>query len=262
MYDLRVDNVKLEGVQQAVDIGILEGVITDIAPSGSLVQTAKTLIDGHGLMVLPPYIEPHIHLDSVLTAGEPRWNESGTLFEGIQCWTERKPLLTRDDVLSRASQALQWMVAQGTLHVRTHVDVTDPQLIALQALLELRERVKPYVTLQIVAFPQEGTYSYQNGRGLALLEEAIQMGADVVGAIPHYEYTREYGVKSVDACFEIAEKYDRMVDVHCDEIDDEQSRFVWRRARSNARWDRVLRLAIRQPCIVTTMPTRISYLVY
>lgn len=226
MYDLRINRVRLDGQVNNVDILIKGGVIVDITPSGHNIEEAARVIDGTNMLVLPPYIEPHIHLDSVFTAGEPRWNESGTLFEGIQCWSERKPMLSHQDVIERALTALKWMSSQGTLHVRTHVDVTDPNLVALKALLELKEKMKNIINLQIVAFPEEGIFSYKRGMGLELLEEAVKMGADAVGANPHYEYTREYGVQSIHACFEIAEKYDRMVDIHCDEIDDEQSRFL------------------------------------
>ncbi|EJY55406.1 phenylacetic acid degradation B [Alicyclobacillus hesperidum URH17-3-68] len=225
MSDVWISDVRIMGREGKFDIGVQGGHIAEIVTAGTRTYSGQ-VIEGRGLLAMPPFVEPHVHLDSVLTAGQPRWNESGTLFEGIQRWSERKPYLTREDVLTRVDEALQWMMAQGTLHIRTHVDVTDPTLTALQALLELREKVRGVVDIQIVAFPQEGIYSYQNGRGLELLEEALRLGADVVGAIPHYEYTREYGVRSIDACFDLAEKYDRLVDVHCDEIDDEQSRFV------------------------------------
>lgn len=184
----------------------------------------QQIIDVEGSLVLPPFIEPHIHLDTTLTAGEPNWNESGTLFEGIQRWAERKELLTLEDVKTRAKTALKWQIAQGIQHVRTHVDVTDPELTALKAMLEVKEEMSPFVDLQIVAFPQEGILSYPNG--LELLEESLRLGADAVGGIPHFEFTREYGVDSLKAAFDLAEKYDRLVDIHCDEIDDEQSRFV------------------------------------
>jgi cytosine deaminase len=181
-------------------------------------------LDAEEGLVLPPFIEPHIHLDSTLTAGEPRWNSSGTLFEGIERWAERKQLLTTEDVKQRAKKAMQWQIAQGVQYVRTHVDVTDPKLTALQAMLELKSEMAPWMDLQIVAFPQEGINSY--AKGAELLEESLRMGADVVGGIPHYEFTREYGVDSLQTVFALAAKYDRLVDIHCDEIDDEQSRFV------------------------------------
>src|SRR5699024_7472068 len=218
-----IKNAALHGKTGLFDLTIEEGKIASI-------DTAKNervddeILDVKGSLVVPPFIEPHIHLDTTLTAGEPAWNQSGTLFEGIQRWSERKESLTHDDVKRRAKQALTWQVAQGIQHVRTHVDVTDPKLTALQALLEVKEEMADYLDLQLVAFPQEGIQSFQNG--VELLEEALKMGADVVGGIPHFEFTREYGVESLKTSFDLAEKYDRLVDIHCDEIDDEQSRFV------------------------------------
>ncbi|PAD34282.1 cytosine deaminase [Terribacillus saccharophilus] len=218
-----ITNAKLRNREGLWQIQIIEGKIERIAQSIEA-NRDEQIMDVQGNLVLPPFIEPHIHLDTTLTAGEPNWNESGTLFEGIQRWAERKELLTLEDVKTRAKQALKWQIAQGIQHVRTHVDVTDPELTALKALLEVKEEMASYVDLQLVAFPQEGILSYPNGE--ELLEESLRMGADVVGGIPHYEFTREYGVESLQTAFRLAEKYDRLVDIHCDEIDDEQSRFV------------------------------------
>ncbi|WP_077306438.1 cytosine deaminase [Terribacillus halophilus] len=218
-----IRNAKLRNREGLWQILIHEGKIEKIAPTID-VTADQDIMDVQGNFVLPPFIEPHIHLDTTLTAGEPHWNESGTLFEGIQRWSERKESLTLEDVKTRSKKALKWQIAQGIQHVRTHVDVTDPDLTALKALLEVKEEMAPFVDLQLVAFPQEGILSYPNGE--ELLEEALRMGADVVGGIPHYEFTREYGVDSLKTAFKLAEKYDRLVDIHCDEIDDEQSRFV------------------------------------
>ncbi|MEU3772040.1 cytosine deaminase [Streptomyces sp. NPDC032472] len=181
-------------------------------------------IEAHGGLLTAPFVEPHIHLDTALTAGQPRPNASGTLWEGIACWSERKPTLTREDVVDRATEVLRWQAAQGVLHVRTHCDTTDPALTALDALLEVQDRVGGFMTLQIVAFPQEGIVSFPGGE--ALLREAVARGADVVGAIPHFEDTREDGVASLGIAFAVAEEHGLRVDAHCDEIDDEQSRFV------------------------------------
>ena len=133
-------------------------------------------------------------------------------------------ILTHEDVKTRSKTALKWQMAQGIQHVRTHVDVTDPSLTAVKAMLEVKEEMAPYIDIQLVAFPQEGIHSYPNG--VELLEESLKMGVDVVGGIPHFEFTREYGVDSMKVAFDLAEKYDRLIDIHCDEIDDEQSRFV------------------------------------
>lgn len=218
-----IKNAKLRGKEGLWHLIIEDGKINKITQILEKVD-GKEIIDVSGSLVLPPFIEPHIHLDTTLTAGEPEWNISGTLFEGIQRWTQRKETLTIEDVKTRSKQALKWQIAQGIQHVRTHVDVTDPDLTALKAMIEVKEEMAPFVDIQLVAFPQEGILSYPNGA--ELLEESLKMGADVVGGIPHFEFTREYGVDSLKIAFDLAEKYDRLVDIHCDEIDDEQSRFV------------------------------------
>jgi len=222
MYSLILRNARLEGQKRSVDIAVEGRSIAQIREA--ITEVAPQEIDCQEQLVTSPLVESHIHLDSVLTAGQPRFNSSGTLFEGIQLWGERKPSLTREDVQNRALEALKLMASHGVLYVRTHVDVTEPRLIALDALLELREQVRDWTTLQIVAFPQDGIYSRPENDGL--LEEALRRGADVVGGIPHYELTREDGVRSVQRIFDLAEQYDRLIDVHCDEIDDDQSRFV------------------------------------
>jgi cytosine/creatinine deaminase len=218
-----IKNARLHGLEGLWKIEVENGKITKIAESAND-TTSSDVIDAEGGLVLPPFIEPHIHLDTTLTAGEPMWNVSGTLFEGIERWAERKQFLTHEDVKTRAKKALKMQMAQGIQHVRTHVDITDPKLTALKAMLEVKEEMAPWVDIQLVAFPQEGILSYPNG--VELLEESIKMGVDVVGGIPHYEFTREYGVESVKKVFELAAKYDLPIDFHCDEIDDEQSRFL------------------------------------
>jgi cytosine deaminase len=207
-----------------VDLQINDGTFLAVGPRGSDHPEARQVIDAGDAFVSTPFVEPHVHLDATLTAGEPRWNESGTLWEGIARWTERKPMLTARDVTERAEEVLRWYAANGTLHVRSHVDVTDPNLVALDALLEVRERVRDVIGLQLVAFPQEGICSFPNGD--TLLETAARRGVDVIGAIPHFEDTREDGVRSIEIAFEVAQRYGLQIDAHCDEIDDEQSRFV------------------------------------
>ncbi|QCI11803.1 cytosine deaminase [Pseudomonas putida] len=181
-------------------------------------------IDAGQNLVTAPFVEPHIHLDATLTAGEPAWNMSGTLFEGIERWAERKAMTTHEDIKSRATKTIGMLVDHGIQHVRTHVDVTDPTLTALKAMVEVREEVRHLVDLQIVAFPQEGIESYDNGR--ALMTEAVALGADVVGGIPHFENTRDQGVSSIKFLMDLAERTGCLVDVHCDETDDPQSRFL------------------------------------
>ncbi|MCE7567287.1 cytosine deaminase [Aliivibrio fischeri] len=224
MTNLLIKNVALRDQEGLFQILIEDGQFKTITNNEQALSYSGDILDAEGGLANAPFCEPHIHLDTTQTAGEPSWNISGTLFEGIERWAERKELLSIEDVKTRAKQTLKWQIANGIQHVRTHVDVSDPTLIALKAMLEVKEEMKEWVDIQIVAFPQEGILSYPNGK--ELLEEAVQLGADVIGAIPHFEFTREYGVESLHYIFELAKKYDRLIDVHCDEIDDEQSRFV------------------------------------
>lgn len=195
----------------------------------AITAQAKTLnepcdIDAQGQLLCAPFVEPHIHLDAILTAGEPRWNNSGTLFEGIEIWSERKEQLSEADVQSRVKKAAELLISNGVQHIRTHIDVTDPEFTALKAIVPLKKLLAPYLDLQIVAFPQEGILSFPNGK--ALMEQALEIGADVVGGIPHFEFTREYGVESMRWVMDLAKRHNKLVDVHCDEIDDGNSRFL------------------------------------
>lgn len=220
-------NARLRGRDGLFTVRWADGVFSAIEPQAAPVPppvSDSEALDAHGKLLIPPLVEPHIHLDAALTAGEPHWNLSGTLFEGIEHWTERKALVTRDDTKSRAHRTIRMLAAHGIQHVRTHVDVTEPGLGTLQAMLEVRDEARALVDLQIVAFPQEGIESFANGR--ALMTEAVAMGADVVGGIPHFENTRDQGVSSLHFLMDLAERHDRLVDVHCDETDDPQSRFL------------------------------------
>jgi cytosine deaminase len=198
--------------------------ITAITPQAGPLTAQGSTLDARGQLVIAPLVEPHIHLDATLTAGDPEWNMSGTLFEGIERWAQRKATITHEDTKQRAHTTLRMLAEHGIQHVRTHVDVTDPTLGALQALLEVRDEARHLVDLQIVAFPQEGIESYAGGR--ELMERAIAMGADVVGGIPHFENTREQGVSSIHFLMDLAERTGCLVDVHCDETDDPHSRFL------------------------------------
>jgi cytosine/creatinine deaminase len=225
MYDLLLRQCRLLQTDDTiadVDIAIEAGQIVAIAPQ--IQATAKITLEIDRQLVSPPFVESHIHLDSAMTVGQPRWNESGTLFEGIEIWRDRKQSLSLDDVKTRAVETLKQQAIQGVLFVRSHADVSETSLTALQALLEVRELVKPWMTLQVVAFPQDGIYS--NPQNEILIEKAMEMGADVIGGIPHYELNRDDGVRSVRRIFELAQKYDRLIDIHCDETDDDQSRFL------------------------------------
>ncbi len=218
MLDLLLRSARLPRADRLQDIGITSGRIVAAAPE------AREVVDLGGALVTPALVEPHIHLDAVLTAGEPRQNVTGSLFEGIAIWAERVKSLTVEDVKTRVRTVLRWQLANGVLHVRSHVDVCDPELRALRGLIELREEVKDQMDIQLVAFPQQGIYSFEGGE--SLMRKAVQMGADVVGGIPHYELTRAYGERSIHFAMELAAENNLMVDIHCDETDDDQSRFL------------------------------------
>ncbi len=198
--------------------------IAAIRPAGTIPSDGRPELDAEGRLLSPPLVDPHVHMDAVLTVGEPRHNESGTLIEGILTWADRKQTLTNEDVKTRAREAILWEVAQGTGLIRSHVDVCDPNLTALRALLELREEVRDLVDLRLIAFPQDGILSFPNGK--ELMREAMRLGCDVIGGIPHYEWTREDGVEEVHFLFELARETGAPIDLHCDETDDEHSRFL------------------------------------
>ncbi len=198
--------------------------IVAIEPAGSISTGDRLELDAGGRLLSPPLVDPHVHLDAVLTVGEPRYNESGTLIEGIHTWAERKPFLTHDDVKDRARQAILWEVAQGTGLIRSHVDVCDPSLTAMRALIELRDELRDLVEVQLIAFPQDGILSFPNGK--ELMREAMRLGCDVIGGIPHYEWTRDDGVEEVHFLFDLARETGAPIDLHCDETDDDQSRFL------------------------------------
>jgi cytosine/creatinine deaminase len=222
-------NARLLGSESETDLLIDGGVITLIGQgmvgAGLPDELAEIEeIDLEGRLVTPPLVEPHIHLDAVLTVGQPRPNHSGSLFEGIAVWAERVKTLTVDDVQTRVREVLRWQLACGVQHVRSHVDVCDPRLRALEALVGVREEFRGLVDLQLVAFPQLGIYGFEGGEGL--MRRAVQQGCDVVGGIPHYELTREDGVASVQFAFDLAQEFDKLIDIHCDETDDDHARFV------------------------------------
>lgn len=221
---MKIVNARLRGREGLHRIELDGARIAAIAAQSAPAETGGDELDAAGNLVVPPFVEPHIHLDATLTAGEPAWNMSGTLFEGIERWAERKALVTHEDTKTRAKKTIDMLVEHGIQHVRTHVDVTDPTLAALKAMLEVREETRHLIDLQIVAFPQEGIESYRGGR--ELMAEAIALGADVVGGIPHFENTREQGISSIRFLMDLAERTGCLVDVHCDETDDPHSRFL------------------------------------
>lgn len=230
-YDLILRNGNLLlGPQRLIvgDLAVQDGRIAAIVEAGTAppeaLGTAWRELDGRGRLVSPPFVESHLHLDSALTVGQPRWNQSGTLFEGIEIWRDRKAALTPEEVEERAIAALRQLAVRGVLFVRSHVDVTDPDLVALRSLISVRDRVADWMTLQLVAFPQDGLFGHPDHE--TLMEIALDLGVDAVGGIPHYEMTREDGTRSIRRLFRLAEQRDLLVDMHCDEIDDPNSRFL------------------------------------
>ncbi|MFF7706641.1 cytosine deaminase [Pseudomonas sp. NPDC007930] len=221
---MHIINARLRGKTGLYRVACSGARITEVAPQAEAQTASAGVLDAAGNLLIPPLVEPHIHLDAVATAGQPEWNKSGTLFEGIERWGQRKATITHEDTKQRAHAGIRMLAEHGIQHVRTHVDVTDPTLGALKALLEVREEARALIDLQIVAFPQEGIESYPAGR--ELMVRALDMGADVVGGIPHFENTREQGVSSLHFLMDLAEQRGLLVDVHCDETDDPHSRFL------------------------------------
>ena len=222
MLDLVIRGATLPDGRKGIDIAIQGGRIVDVGPG--LAGDAAEVIDAAGCLVTPPFVDAHFHMDSTLTYGQPRTNQSGTLLEGIALWGELKPLLTQDAIVERALTYCDWAVGQGLLAIRSHVDVCEDRLLAVEALIDVRERVKPYLDLQLVAFPQDGYLRTPGAK--ANLERALDMGVDVVGGIPHFERTMAGGGASIRALCEIAADRGLMVDMHCDESDDPLSRHV------------------------------------
>ncbi|TNC52330.1 amidohydrolase family protein [Rubellimicrobium rubrum] len=220
--DLIIRNARLPDGRGPLDIGMVGGRIAALAP-GLGAQAARE-IDAGGRLASPPFVDPHFHMDATLSLGLPRLNRSGTLLEGIALWGELKPMLTPEAVMERALRYCDLAVSQGLLAIRTHVDVCDDSLTAVEALIEVRARVKPWIDLQLVAFPQDGLYRSPNAE--ANLLRALDMGVDVVGGIPHFERTMEDGAASVRRLCAIAADRGLPVDLHCDESDDPLSRHI------------------------------------
>ena len=222
MLDTILRNCTLADGRTSIDIGIENGRIVAVEPA--LAANAAETIDAAGQLLAPPFVDAHFHMDATRSYGLPRVNRSGTLLEGIALWSELKPLLTQEALVERALAYCDWAVAKGLLAIRSHVDVCDPRLLAVEALLEVRKRVAPYLDLQLVAFPQDGLL--RSAGALDNLKRALDMGVDVVGGIPHFERTMAEGAESVRILCEIAAQRGLMVDMHCDESDDPLSRHI------------------------------------
>jgi cytosine/creatinine deaminase len=222
MLDLLIHNAALPDGRTDMSVAVQAGRITAVEPG--LQAPSHETLDAGGLLLSPPFVDAHFHLDATLTYGMPRVNQSGTLLEGIALWGELKPSLTADAIIQRALSYCDWAVAKGLLAIRSHVDTSDPGLMAVQALLEVKRLVAPYLNLQLVAFPQDGVL--RNPGGLDNVRRAIALGVDVVGGIPHFERTMQDGAASVRLLCELAAELGVPVDMHCDESDDPLSRHV------------------------------------
>ena len=225
MLDLLIHNATLPDGHTGMAVAVQDGRILEVSAGLHSAHTqAHTTIDAQGLLLAPPFVDPHFHMDATLSYGLPRVNQSGTLLEGIALWGELKPLLTADALIERALTYCDWAVAKGLLAIRTHVDTSDPSLLAVDALLEVKRRVAPYIDLQLVAFPQDGVLRTKGG--VENIQRALDKGVDVVGGIPHFERTMADGAASVKLLCEAAAERGLLVDMHCDESDDPLSRHI------------------------------------
>jgi cytosine/creatinine deaminase len=222
MLDLLITNASLPDGRTGVSIAVQDGRIAEV--TAGLKAPAKESIDVCGYLLTPPFCDPHFHMDACLSYGLPRVNESGTLLEGIAVWGELKPTLKVQDIIERALTYCDWAVAKGLLSIRSHVDTSDSSLLPVEALLEVKRRVAPYIDLQLVAFPQDGVL--RSTGGVDNLKRALDMGVDIVGGIPHFERTMSEGAASVKLLCELAAERGKLVDMHCDESDDPMSRHI------------------------------------
>ncbi len=222
MLDLLVTHASLADGRRHMSVAVQAGRIVEVTEG--LQAPAIETIDAQGQLLSAPFVDAHFHMDATLSYGLPRVNQSGTLLEGIALWGELKPLLTFDALVERALTYCDWAVAKGLLAIRSHVDVCDDRLLAVQALLEVKRKVAPYLDLQLVAFPQDGVL--RSATALANLKRALDLGVEVVGGIPHFERTAEAGAASVKLLCELAAQRDLRVDMHCDESDDPLSRHI------------------------------------
>lgn len=222
MLDLLITHASLPDGRTDMSVAVQDGRIVAVAPG--LQAPAHQTVDAASQLLSPPFCDPHFHMDATLSYGLPRVNQSGTLLEGIALWGELKPLLTEEALVERALAYCDWAVAKGLLAIRSHVDTSDPSLLPVRAMLEVKRRVAPYLDLQLVAFPQDGVLRTQGG--LDNLTRALDLGVDVVGGIPHFERTMADGAESVKRLCEIAAERGLPVDMHCDESDDPLSRHI------------------------------------
>jgi cytosine/creatinine deaminase len=222
MLDILLTNATLPDGRTGMSVAVQGGKISEVA--AGLQAPARETIDAKGCLLTPPFCDPHFHMDATLSYGLPRINESGTLLEGIALWDELKPQLKADDMVQRALAYCDWAVARGLLAIRSHVDTSDPSLLPVEAMLDVKRRVAGTIDLQLVAFPQDGLLRTKDG--VENLKKALDLGVDIVGGIPHYERTMAEGAASVKLLCEIAAERGKLVDMHCDETDDPLSRHI------------------------------------
>ena len=222
MFDFLVKNASLPDGSEGIDIACKNGIITNVEKNIS--AEAQETVDANGWLLAPPFIDPHFHMDATLSLGTPRLNKSGTLLEGISLWGELKPVQTVDDIIERSLRYCDLAVSMGIGAIRSHVDTCDNELKGVQALLEVKNQVKDYLELQLVAFPQDGLY--RDPTALENTIRALDMGVDIVGGIPHFERTMSEGTQSIKTLCEIASERGLLVDMHCDETDDPMSRHI------------------------------------
>ncbi|MDC1412077.1 amidohydrolase family protein [Amylibacter sp.] len=221
-FDLIIKNANLSDGQVGIDIACKDGIIASIG--AGIDANAENVIDAKGLLVSPPFVDPHFHMDATLSLGTPRMNVSGTLLEGIALWSELKPVQTVEQIIERALRYCDLAVSMGIGAIRSHVDICDNTLKGVEALLEVQKKVAPYLDLQLVAFPQDGIFRDPDAK--TNLINALDKGVDVVGGIPHFERTMQDGTDSIKYLCEIAAERGLMVDMHCDESDDPHSRHI------------------------------------
>ncbi len=226
MLDLLITHARLPDGRGNMSVAVQDALIAEITEGFE--APAHETVDAQGMLLSSPFVDPHFHMDAALSYGLPRVNQSGTLLEGISLWGELKPLLAQEALVERALAYCDWAVAKGLLAIRTHVDICDPRLLAVDALLQVKQQVAPYIELQLVAFPQDGALRGPQGpqQHMDNLVRALDKGVDVIGGIPHFERTYEQGSLSVKLLCELAAERGLLVDMHCDESDDPHSRHV------------------------------------
>lgn len=214
MLDLIFHNAKSLHVPDNMDIGVTDGQITYIKATGSLMPAAKQVIEADGRVVLPGLNESHIHLEKAYLLNKME-HDAHSLKEAIQMTAELKKLFTIEDMKTRASRVIEKSIQSGVTTIRAQVEVDDILgLSAMNTILSLKEQYQDKITIQIVAFPQEGIFIQK--QGTVLMDEAMKMGADAVGGIPYNDRDQ---AEHLNFVFTLAEKYGKPIDLHIDDSD-------------------------------------------